>query len=250
MPTFDKSYIIQYVENELPADEMQAFEAELQRNPMLAAETARCRELLNELEQRLQPDAGVEALKATLRVTSGRYFGQAPARSTAKVRPMARYVMGIAAGLVLILAGLWFFRANRPTLDELGRTEMITSLERGNRSDSVLQEAAGQFNAGQFDRALPLLDQALRVDSASQLARFYRGVTLWHRQRLPEARADLQIVYAGGSALQYEAAFYLALSYAQEKDSASAVEWLRRIPDEAPVATKADQLAKFLQPAR
>src|SRR5579863_5194712 len=250
MPTFDKSHIIQYVENELPADERQAFEAELQHNPTLAAETARYRELRGELEQRLQPDAGAEALKATLRLIGGKYFGQASARPAGKVRPMLRYVMAVAAGVVLILAGFWFFRGNGPTLDELGRTEMITSLERGNHSDSVLQAAAMQFNAGQFDRALPLLDQALSVDSASQLARFYRGVTLWHRRRLPEARADLGKVYDSGSALQYAAAFYLALSYAQEKDTTSAVKWLRRIPDEAPVTAKAGQLAKLLQPAR
>jgi hypothetical protein len=250
MPTFDKSYIIQYVENELPADEKQAFEAELQRNPTLAAETARYRELRGELEQRLQPDAGAEALKATLQAMRGRYFVQAPAGTAGKVRPMVRYVMAIAAAVVLTLAGIWFFRGNGPTLDELGRTEMITSMQRGDHSDSLLQEAAEQFNAGKFDRALPSLDQALKADSSSQLARFYRGVTLWHQQRLPEARADLQKVYAGGSELQYEAAFYLALSYAQEKDTVSADEWLRRIPDEAPVATKANRLAKLLQPAR
>jgi hypothetical protein len=67
---------------------------------------------------------------------------------------------------------------------------------------------------------------------------------------LAEARADLEKVYAGGSALQYEAAFYLALGYAQQKDTTSAVDWLKRIPDEAPVAAKAGQLAKLLQPAR
>src|SRR5579863_10547999 len=112
MPTFDKSYIIQYVENELPADERRAFEAELQRNPVLAAETARYRELRGELEQRLKPDAGAESLKATLQEMSGRYFGQASTRPAGKVRPILRYATAVAAGLILFVAGWWFFRGN------------------------------------------------------------------------------------------------------------------------------------------
>jgi hypothetical protein len=250
MATYDTSHIIQYVDDELSADERRAFEAELERDPALAAETARYRELRSVLAERLREDPGADALKATLGDMRGRYFGGASGVGGAKVRPMLRYVIGIAASVVLIVAGWWLFGGNGPSLQELGRTEMVTSVERGGQSDSIVQKAAERFNAGQFELALPLLDQAVKADSGSQLAQFYRGVTLWQLGRLAQARVDLQKVYSSGSLLQYEAAFYLALSYAKEKNPAAALDWLSRIPDDAPIVAKARELRKMLQPAR
>ena len=250
MANYDRTYIIQYVDGELSAEERLAFEAELGRDSVLAEAVARYRELRMVLGERLAEDPGADALKATLGEMRGRYFGMATGGSGAKVRQMVRFAAGIAAAVVLVVAGWWLFRGNGRSLRELGRTEMVTSVERGGQSDSVLQEAAEWFNAGDFGRALPLLDQAVRADSGSQLARFYRGVTLWQLGRLAEARVDLQYIYNGGSVLQYEAAFYLALSYAKEKDNATALGWLARIPDDAPVAVKAKSLRKLIEPAR
>jgi tetratricopeptide (TPR) repeat protein len=198
----------------------------------------------------LRNGSGADALKATLGEMRSRYFGEATGGSGAKVRPMVRYVAGIAAAVVLVVAGFWLFRGNGRSLQELGRTEMVTSVERGGQSDSVLQQAAERFNAGDFERALPLLDQVVKADSGSQLARFYRGVTFWQLGRLGEARVDLQHIYNSGSVLEYEAAFYEALSYAKENDNSTALDWLSRIPDDAPVAAKARDLRQLLQPAR
>lgn len=250
MTTYDRSYIVQYVEGDLPEEERKAFESELERNAALAAETSQYRELRAMLAERLRDDEAATALQATFQEMRDRYFGQAPVVARGKVRPMARAIAGMAAAVLLVFGGIWYFRGNGAALDRLGQTEMVTSTERGEQSDSVLQAASERFNAGQFDRALPLLDQAVVADSSSQLARFYRGVTLWRLGRQPEARVDLLRVYSEGSALQSEAAFYLALSYGKEKDTATALEWLRRIPDDAPASAKAKELNRLLQPAR
>ena len=61
------------------------------------------------------------------------------------------------------------------------------------------------------------------------------------------ARKDLEKVYKGGSLLQYEAAFYMALSYAGQKNTPAAKEWLLKIPDGAPVSEKAKELADKLK---
>jgi hypothetical protein len=76
---------------------------------------------------------------------------------------------------------------------------------------------------------------------------FYRGVAEWHMGRLIASRADLERVFAGGSALQYEAAFYLALTYASQKDKTAALNWLARIPAGTPVSAKAKTLTNKLQ---
>ncbi len=259
MPVYDSEHIIQYLTNELPPAEREAFDAELARDPELASETARCLEMLGVLEERLPADAGSDALKETFAGMRRKYFTdsdrpvfQLPGAKRRVMIPRStiRLISGVAAALILVVAGFWFFRGDRATFDELGRTEMVTSLERGDHSDSVMEGAAESFNAGRFRQALPLLDEAVKTDSSSQLARFYRGVTQWHLKNLPAGRADLEAVYGSGSTLQYEAAFYLALSYAQEKNTPSAILWLNRIPDDAPVAPKAKKLRQLLKPAR
>ncbi|HEV2355313.1 MAG TPA: tetratricopeptide repeat protein [Puia sp.] len=249
MPNYDTEYIIQYLSNELSETERADFEAELVRDPELAATTEHYREMLGVLAGRLDPDPGAQALEKTLIQMRDRYFGGATGPTRGVVRSMRRVASGIAAALLLVAGGFWLFRHNGSAIDELGRTEMVTSVERGGHSDSVLERAAECFNAEKFADALPLLNEAVRSDSSSELARFYRGVTLWRLKRLPAARTDLTQVYTSGSVLQYEAAFYIALSYAQEKDTGKAVDWLHRIPDDAPVSLKAKKLHQLIAPA-
>ena len=110
-----------------------------------------------------------------------------------------------------------------------------------------MQQAALFFNRQEFAKALPLLDRAVRADSSSQLALFYRGVAGWHTGLLESARKDLEQVYNGESLLRYEAAFYMALSYATQKNNAAAEEWLKKIPEGTPVSGRAKELEDKLK---
>jgi hypothetical protein len=67
-----------------------------------------------------------------------------------------------------------------------------------------------------------------------------------HTGAVDEARRDLGSVYRGGSLFTYEAAFYMALSYAQQKNNVAAKEWLDKIPAGAPGADKAAGLRRKL----
>ena len=294
MATYDKETIIRYVDDELPPEERQEFEAALQTDASLAAETTLYRELRDTLADRLPADKTREALQETLRGMNTRYFtaepatgdlanstaddlpaqatGESPVRATdeppvralpplgpqpradtaqihaLRKRPLRKYwpaLPAVAAAIVLLL--VLFPLRRSATLDQLGRTEMVGATERGDDADSLLGRAAVYFNAQQFDKALPYLDRAVKADSASQLALFYRGVAEGHLGQTAASRADLEKVYEGGSALQYEAAFYMALGYARENDKATALSWLKKIPPDAPVAEKARALAQKLQ---
>ena len=253
MATYDKETIIRYVDDELPPEERQEFEAALQTDASLAAETTLYRELRDTLSDRLPADKTREALQETLRGMNTRYFAAEPATGDTPVRtlsqrPLRKYwpiLPAVAAAIVLLL--VLFPLRRSATLDQLGRTEMVGATERGDDADSLLGQAAVYFNAQQFDKALPYLDRAVKADSASQLALFYRGVAEGHLGQTAASRADLEKVYEGGSALQYEAAFYTALGYASENDKATALSWLKKIPPDAPVAEKARALAQKLQ---
>jgi len=239
MATYDKEMIIRYVEDELPAEERQQFEEDLQKDASLADEVALYRELRSVLQERLPADTGLDALRGTLASMNAKYFG-------AKRISMTRWLTGMAAAasVILAVALLW---PSRDYLERLGRTEMISTTERGGNADSLLQQASVYFNQQQFDKALPLLDRAVKEDSSSQLALFYRGVAAWHTGAVDGARKDLERVYKGGSLLQYEAAFYIALGYAGQKNKATAKEWLNKIPEGTPVSEKAKELGRKLE---
>jgi len=254
MATYDKEYIIRYVEGELSPEERRQFETDLREDAALEAEVSLYEELRSTLQQRLPPDERKEALMGTLRAMNKNYF-KTPAEdagrkvaSGARRVPMVRWLAGMAAAASVILATVLLWPSgNGDALDRLGRMEMIGTAERGGNADSLLQQASVYFNREQFDKALPLLDRAVKEDSSSQLALFYRGVAAWHTGAAVAARKDLEQVFKSGSLLQYEAAFYIALIYAGEKDKAAALDWLKKIPGDAPVAEKAAALREQIK---
>ena len=242
MATYDKEFIIRYAEDELTEEEKRQFEADLQNDPSLAAELSLYRELKGILQQRLPQDPAGEALRATLSDLNKSYF--APKRI-----PLVRWITSVAAAACIISAiiilNLSHDHAN--AFDRLGHTEMVSTTERGGNTDSLLQQAAIFFNRQEFRKALPLLDKAVRADSSSQLALFYRGVAGWHTGAMDAARKDLEQVYNGESLVRYEAAFYMALSYASQRNNAAAAEWLKKIPEGTPVSGRAKELKNRLQ---
>ncbi|GGB12901.1 tetratricopeptide repeat protein [Puia dinghuensis] len=245
MPTYDKEYIIRYVDDEMDDGERQQFEADLQNDPALGAEVALYRELKATLRQRLAPDAGTTALQDTLSAFNKEYFKK---DTGAKRILLTRWVAGMAAAASVIIATVLLWPSdNKDLYQRLANTQMVGVTERGGNTDTLMQEAAVYFNRQEFAKALPLLDQAVKADTTNQLALFYRGVAGWHTGAVTAARNDLEKVYVGHSLLRYEAAFYLALSYAAEKNTAAALEWLHKIPAGTPVSDRAKELETNLK---
>ena len=244
MAAYDKEFIIRYADNELSEEERRQFEADLLTDASLAAELSFYLEVRRALEQRLPPDAGADALQSTLSSLNKEYFAS-PVRRPSRIRWIA---YSAAAACIVVVVGIYLVSSgNRDFIDRLGRTEMVSTESRGANADSVLQQAAVFFNNQQFDKALPLLDKAVAADSSSQLALFYRGIAEWHTGSVGLARKDLTNVYNGESLLRYEAAFYLSLTYAGEKNKAAAMEWLDKIPAGTPVSSRANELRDKLK---
>ena len=161
-----------------------------------------------------------------------------------RVEVFRKYVVGLAAAAAILFAVVMLWPSDY--LDAYGKTQMVGTTERGEGSDSLMEQASAYFNEGHFTQALPLLDRAFQQDSSNQAALFYKGVALLHTGGLEQARQDLTKVFAGVSLFRYEAAFYMALSYAQQKNNAVAKEWLDKIPAGAPGADKAAGLRRKL----
>lgn len=266
MSTYTNEDVIRYVEGELSLEEKQKMEEDLRSDAALAESVALYRQLKVTLEQRLPADEGAAALRRTLGSMRGRYFSGGGSGtsggsidtgrlsgendgSSMKVVKMKtrfpRYIAGMAAAAAILIAVVMLWPSDY--LNSYGKTQMAGVTERGEGNDTLMEKASEYFNAGAFDKALPLLDHAYKADTTNQTALFYRGVAGLHKGATEEARQDLQLVFAGGSLFKYEAAFYMALSYAQKGDKATARSWIDKIPAGAPGADKAAGLRRKLE---
>lgn len=269
MATYTNEDIIRYAEGELSSEEKRKMEGDLRADASLAAAVELYRQLKGTLEQRLPADDGATALQQTLGDMRGRHFGGAAGggasgggvdvtfppgeepgaggkvvKMKVRVDVFRKYIVGLAAAAAILFAVVMLWPSDY--LNTYGKTQMVGTTERGEGNDSLMEQASAYFNAGDFAKAAPLLDQVFRKDSTNQTALFYRGVAFLHTGGVDEARKDLASVYRGGSLFSYEAAFYMALSYAQEKDKKAAKEWLDKIPAGAPGADKAAGLRRKL----
>lgn len=263
MSIYTNEDIIRYVEDEMSLEEKQKMEEDL--DTALAERIALYRQLKGTLQERLSADEGEAALRRTLGDMRGKYFSGGGGASggnidsgslsgendgsSMKVVKMKtrfpRYIAGMAAAAAILIAVVMLWPSDY--LNSYGKTQMAGVTERGEGNDTLMEKASEYFNADAFDKALPLLDLAYRADTTNQMALFYRGVARLHTGTVDAARGDLQHVFEGGSLFRYEAAFYLALSYAQKGDKRTAMSWLDKIPAGAPGADKAAGLRKKLE---
>jgi tetratricopeptide (TPR) repeat protein len=252
MPDYNNERIARYVEDDLSAEERRQFEADLQNDPSLRAGLSLYAELKASLQQRLPQDDQRNALLVTLRQMNKIHFVTSAPAAIVPIAPriwhLRTLLYGMTAAASVILAIVLFWPAGKSGyIDRLGRTEMVSAIERGDNTDTLMQKASVYFNRQEFDKALPLLDKAVIQDSSNQQALLYRGLCKWHLGGGDAARHDLERVYNNGSLLQYEAAFYIALGYAGERNKTAAKGWLDRIPAGTPVSDKAKELADKLQ---
>lgn len=151
----------------------------------------------------------------------------------------------ISAGLAaLLFISPW----HKDLYRQFSGTEMIHLNHVSTEQDTALlmHQAAAAFNHGHFNKAIGLLDQVIVKDSLHAIAHYYRGVSLVDEGRLTEARQDLLKVFNSRSPFRFDAAFYMALSYIRENDKQRCLEWLLKIPEDAPVHWKAARLREEL----
>ncbi|SEW56274.1 anti-sigma factor [Chitinophaga arvensicola] len=243
MAAYNQEDIIRYVEGDMPPEERLQFEAILREDAALAESVQQYREVTAVLSARLQPDPGLQQLKATLE-TQRSHFHQ-----KGKVVAFKKYfaTIGVAAA---VMAGIFLFRFySRDTnyMANYGNIEMQVAAERGNNEDTLLQSAALYFNEKAYTKVIPLLDTYLSKDSSSQTALYYRGIAATQTGAVEAGMTDLVKVYQGESVFKYDAVFYIALYHAQTGNKKEALIWLKKIPADASAAAKAASLEKDLK---
>ena len=158
-----------------------------------------------------------------------------------------RWALAAAASIALLLAATWFFQRPSGSLYEqyAGQHAPLALVDRST-GDNAAAEAETAFNQKNYAAALVALDRLLAAQPAHTTAQLYRGICLLELQRPAEARAALQSLASGASALRADAQWYTALAFLQEKNVDDCRAALRQIaPGEAHYSTAQTLLSRL-----
>ena len=252
MKAFDHDMISRYLDGEMNGEELTTFEEQLQQDADLQKEVELVKELNEILQMKLHPDENELALTGTMKEMRGEYFSSdtAAERSTAKIIPMQkrRWMMAAAAVFIaVVMLTIWSPWKKEDLYQQYASLEMPGVAERGTPSDSLLKQATNKFNDKKFGEALIPFENILKEDPQNSYVHYYYAIALLQSGETERSRNELTQLFNGTSVFRYDAGFYLALSYLKEKDKTNCASWLNKIPADAPVFNKAQELLKKLQ---
>jgi tetratricopeptide (TPR) repeat protein len=238
--------IARYAEGDMTPEEQAAFEASLAADENLQQQLDLYRQVHGSLQQHFTHDEQRAQLQHTLQDLRGEFFANASA--PAKVVSFKRYVLRAIAVAAVGIAVIFVWQPwQQPLTQRYAATEMPAPVERGPGSDSVLQEAVTAFNQKDFTTAAQKLLQVRQQDTANSYVNFYYGVALYQTDQVQPARSVFNTLFNGESAFKYEAAFYQALLYLKEGNKRTCIEWLQKIPTDAPNYEKVKKLVGELE---
>jgi tetratricopeptide (TPR) repeat protein len=244
MSGFNYDIINRYLDGEMNAEEVQAFEFQLKQDNNLQAELALLKDVNETLRMKLHPDQTEQGLAITMQDLKKEYF-----KSGARIIPIRkfRWIMAAAAVVIsFIVLTIWQPWRQDDLYRQYASIEMPGMAERGIPVDSLLKKARDNFNHKNFVAAIPIFDEVLKTDPQNSLVQFYYAISLLEIEKIEKARSQFTQIYNGTSLFRFDAAFYLALSYIKSGDKTNAVEWLKKIPAGTGYYDKATGLLKKL----
>lgn len=245
MHSYTEEEIALYVNGDMTGADQQQFEQLLQRDKTLQEHVQQYRQILSALRTKLAPDAQDQALKQTLSTLNEEHFGHAED----KIRPVGVYIKwAIAAAAVAIILIINLFHPWRQNdlYTEYATLQMVTAAERGDHTDTLLQQAAVAFNTQQYGLAQKELVTAYKLEPDNALIKFYYAVTLVETGDHQTGQPMLEQIYAGNSVFKYDAAYFLALSYLKINNQESCRKWLQKIPSGTTRYAQAQSLISHL----
>ncbi|MBC8053842.1 MAG: hypothetical protein H7Y13_12325 [Sphingobacteriaceae bacterium] len=221
--------IARFAEGDMDGDERAEFEKVLQADIDLKSGLASYQNIHSSLKMKLSNDDKDKDFKQTLDEVSADYFKQ-----KSKVIPITRYLAWTSAIAAVFVLFLIWSPWQKDLYRQYADTEMIAMVERGENSAALdMQQAANAFNKKDFSVAKATLENVIGAEPGNATARYYYAISLIETGDGAKARIFFSELYKGTSVFKYDAAFYTALSFIKEKNTKSAIVWLRKIPADA-----------------
>lgn len=245
MKEFDYDMINQYLDGEMNAEELKAFETAMLQDAELKNEVELLRDVNTSLQAKLHPGENEMALRSSLKKMNAEYFSTKTEQ--AKIIPLSRrrWMTAVAAVFVLaLLLTVWQPWKKEELYNQYAAIQMPGTTERGAAADSLLKLAVENFNNNKFAKAIPAFETVLKDSSQNSFVQYYYAIALLQNGDIERSRTQLTELYNGVSLFKYDAAFYMALSYLKEKNKPACKDWLNKIPADAGPYSKAQELLK------
>jgi hypothetical protein len=247
MKEFDYDMINRYLDGEMSAGELKAFELQMQQDAELKNEVELIRDVLSNLKIKLHPGENEKALQLSLTEMNAEYFSKKTEQ--AKIIPLSRsrWIAAVAAVFIMaLLLTVWQPWKKEDLYQQYAAIQMPAIAQRGATTDSLLKSAVENFNNKKFDEAIPVFETVLKDSAENSFVQYYYAIALLQNGNIEKARVQLTALYNGGSIFKNDAAFYMALSYLKEKNKAVCKDWLNKIPTDNATWFKAQELLKKL----
>ncbi|MEC3879620.1 hypothetical protein [Parapedobacter sp. 10938] len=228
-----------YLDGALTAEDQQIFEQQLKLDQPLQKEVDLQRELQGVLKKHRQAEDALSALEPTLKQMGAQHFDV----PRAKKRGIIRYLIPLAAAACL-LAVFNYMEFFVPHFENL--PEMPTSVTRAGGVDTVYQQAAMAFNAGEYSRSIDLLNPMIQEDSTVVRYRFYRGLSYLGQAKYQRALTDLKSVAEGTSVFVDGACYFAAVALWKLDNKNAAQAYAIRVREGSTHHQKAVKLQKRL----
>jgi predicted Zn-dependent protease len=241
----DFQIIDAYLQGDLNAEERRAVEERAEASPEFADAFRERKQLAGHLAA----EGKAAELRPTLEALGEQFF---PEQYKATVKPLRPWwqrpsVYGSAAAVLLIFAlALTFLFPNQDIYADFAQHDSLTLTERGS---SATEAAAAEtaFNAGDYSKAIPLLERYLSGQADDDRARLALGIALLESNQDEKAVNIFTDIAGRGGALAAYGNWYLALAAVKRSDSAAALIFLDKIPStDAYLTEKANRLRASL----
>lgn len=240
--------IEKYLNNDLSAEELSAFELQMQQDAPFAERVKLYTHIYHDIE-----DSEKELqLKQILEANSKKYFQKNMNRKTAPPVIKSRQVVLmaiLAAAVVLFFVFRPFFTGTQSTdeiLNEYNGFQKISFAQRSQENNDTLLLIEDLYNNKNFDGALQQIFMWNSLHDDTEL-RMLEGRTLLFLKKYPNALNIFEQVSKGQSSFKNEALFFLGLAYLGKGNKDSCVIKLKTIPSDAGTYSKAAEIINKLE---
>lgn len=200
-----RNLIERYLNDELSAEELQAFEKRMKENRLFAEEIYAHRDVISGIDYYFRLE-----LKRKLVEEEERLLG--PAVTT-------QQMLGIAASVALLLVAVYLFKGN--SINPESTFKAYFSPYPANYAltavvdDSAMRGASAMklYEKGSYEDALYAFDIQVEQSKDYETPLFYSAVTLLKLKRIKDANSRLKLLINRESSYSAAARWYLALSY-------------------------------------
>ena len=240
----DLELIEQYLSGDLSPEQQRHFEERLSMDSELRNNL----NLYNSIHKTMKeedPLPNENELLQTLKQLNGKYF-------TTNVRQgfFKKWMAVVAAAAIIIMGGIYFLLPSKTSSEQLyaqfAQHNPLNIQSRGNRTDTIAQKAAIEFNKKNYRDALPVLEQYVQLQPLDIQMNFTLAECYLETGNYNDANRIFSSIANGQSAYMEAAKWYLALSALKQKDYTKCRNNLQNIPASSPYFSKAKELLQKL----